>query len=134
MADVAYRRRYGRVTEEEYLAHYGTKGMRWGVRRAEARAAAPGGGKPVSGDSKKAQKIVDQGRNSGRESLSNKQLQTMIARMNLEQQYERMRPKKPSEKVKQWVAETLFSIGKNQAQAYARDSIADALKNSKKAR
>jgi hypothetical protein len=65
------------------LMHYGVKGMKWGVRRAD-----PGGGRSTASDDAKAasatQRKIDR---SGLKSVSNKELQALVSRQNLEKQY-----------------------------------------------
>jgi hypothetical protein len=85
---------------ETFLVHYGVKGMRWG-RRKERTAqavdvkATPGrrvkttGGK-YQGPSEDAIKVAvyrQVAKKSTVDSLDNKQLQELVQRMNLEQQY-----------------------------------------------
>lgn len=93
------------------LAHYGKKGMRWGVRQQSkysdttsksdvAMKERPGkklrtkGGKelPASADAKKIAVSKQQARKSSTDSLSTKDLQELVNRMNLEQQYSRLDP------------------------------------------
>lgn len=75
------------------LEHYGVKGMKWGVRHD-----TPGGGggassgpKPrMSEDVKQvvnSERKIDRG---GTDALSNQELQHLVNRMNLEQQYHRL--------------------------------------------
>lgn len=69
------------------LKHYGVKGMKWGVRRAD-----PGGssGAPKTRNSSdhtqtsKTQERIDRG---GLAKVSNKDLQALVKRKNLEKQY-----------------------------------------------
>lgn len=94
-------------SESSALAHYGVKGMRWGVRRANntpkgpediVLKTAPGkrvvtkGGRrqPVSEDAKNAAIYKQKARKSTVDSLSNKELQALVNRMNLEQNYSRL--------------------------------------------
>ena len=70
---------------EEYLEHYGIQGMKWGKRRARIQSAR-------SQDHLTVDAIKKQGRTDKISSLSNKDLQTAITRMNLEQQYGRLNP------------------------------------------
>jgi len=79
---------------EVELAHYGVKGMRWGVSRTRAQ---------IDADSedvtkvKTAKAVISKNRGST-DPLSNKELQDVVTRMNLEQQYSRLsaRPSKPA--------------------------------------
>ncbi len=104
---------------EEFLEHYGKKGMKWGQRRearkAKAAAAtavknapkdvtintqlkrnkyktkAEGGQKqPVADDAVKAYTSRQKLKKSGVDSLSNKELQELSTRMNLEVQVNRL--------------------------------------------
>lgn len=66
----------GRSIEyDNYLAHYGVKGMKWGVRKKSSKASA---------DSKEATAAKKKAKKSGSESLSNKELKTIQERRNLE--------------------------------------------------
>lgn len=61
-------------TVNDVLEHYGTKGMKWGVRRSRrslSRAAKASTGKSVK-------------------DLSDQELRTVVNRMNMEQQYSRL--------------------------------------------
>lgn len=61
-------------TWQEFLAHHGVKGQKWGVRRSRRslrKAAEKRGSNPTK-------------------DLSNEELQQLVTRMNLEQQYSRL--------------------------------------------
>lgn len=77
-----------------FLSHHGVKGMKWGVRRAEGgrgRKAAP----EASEDKAKANVVSAKVAKGNTSALSNQELQTLVTRMNLEQQYSRL-TEKPS--------------------------------------
>lgn len=78
------------------FAHYGTKGMKWGVTRSQGGSVDSDSADVAAVKSSKA-KIS---KNSGRtDSLSNKDLQDVVTRMNLEQQYSKLqKEKKPMSK------------------------------------
>lgn len=93
--------------ESSALAHYGVKGMRWGVRRSSSKSTGPeditlktvpgkrvsakGGGRhPASEDARTAAIYKQKARKSTVDSLSNKELQALVNRMNLEQNYSRL--------------------------------------------
>lgn len=79
-----------------FLAHHGVKGMRWGRHlpgkdrvsvnaKADARTEA-------SPDAVKARTLGKTAKRSGTAALSNSELQTLVTRQNLEQQYSRLNP------------------------------------------
>lgn len=68
----------------EALAHYGTKGMRWGVRK-NASGVIRG-----TEDHITARVLTNRARSKGTSHLSNEQLQAVVQRINLEQQYARL--------------------------------------------
>lgn len=74
------------------LAHYGIPGMKWGKRKggdsSSSKDSAPKG--PVSTDAANAKKFSSKAKTSGTDSLSNKELQDVVTRMNLEQQYSKL--------------------------------------------
>ena len=72
-----------------FFAHFGIKGMKWGVRRSDAQL---GKDKPdVSEDKARALAVSAKiGKKRDTSSLSNKEMQDLITRMNLEQQYSRL--------------------------------------------
>ena len=92
------------------LVHYGTKGMKWGVRKADTspqdatlKKNVPGrrikaqGGKyqPASEDAIKAVKAHQVARKSTTDALSNKELQALVQRMQLEQQFNQLNMNSP---------------------------------------
>lgn len=70
-------------SNDEFLAHYGVKGMRWGHRKSDA-----GGTRVPSEDHLKAQAL----KTKKLPELSNNELKTLTNRQNLEQQYQRLNP------------------------------------------
>jgi len=87
---------------EAFLEHVGIKGMKWGVRRDRTPAGQtvatqkkPGGkvkvvgGKsiPAHPDAINAKVSAQRAKKSGTHALSNKELQDLVTRMNLEKQY-----------------------------------------------
>ena len=74
------------MDDEAVLEHFGVKGMHWGVRR-------PGTGTPsshVSADHLKTQGVQGLIKQHGVKAASNEDLQTVITRLNLEQQHARL--------------------------------------------
>lgn len=77
------------VTYDDYLAHYGVKGMKWGVRKDRQ-----GGRKPTaSRDKREARRLMKQTYKKGTQSLSNKELERLNKRMQLEQSHKELRKK-----------------------------------------
>lgn len=92
---------------ENFLQHYGVKGMHWGVSRSKSADRTPTevgvhtrpgkairttGGKHHGAheDALNAAVTRQKARKSTTDSLSSKELQTLVNRMNLEQQYNRL--------------------------------------------
>jgi len=91
---------------DEFLEHFGVKGMRWGVRkRSEA---------PASADVQRVRTIQSKIKRGKTDALSNKELQDLVTRMNLEQQYGRMisESAKRRRETNKFIADTLVDIGK----------------------
>lgn len=86
------------------LTHYGVKGMHWGTR---SNAPAP------TEDHVRTADVKTRAKNDGLKTLSNKELQDAINRMNLEQQYKRLNPSK-TKKGLQFAADILLGVGKQQ--------------------
>lgn len=83
---------HGAVFAENFLEHFGVKGMRWGVRRdgsASAGKSKKNEGE-TSDDSRTATELATKVKAGGTKALSNKELRTLVERMNLEQNYARI--------------------------------------------
>lgn len=76
----------GDVFMKDFLEHFGIKGMKWGVRRADTSASAT----PSSNDARVADEASAKIKSSGVKSLSNQELKVLVERMNLEQRYSTM--------------------------------------------
>ncbi len=68
---------------EDFLAHFGKKGMKWGVRKGKGHAK-------VSSDFKKTSDL----RNKKAHELTNKQLKDVNQRVNLEKNFKSLNPSK----------------------------------------
>lgn len=97
-------------TIDNILEHYGTRGMKWGVRAKVAVNTRPGkpqpimigerpgkplvtaGGRghPATDEAKRAVGLRQKARKSGVQSLTNKELQELTNRINLEQNYSKL--------------------------------------------
>ena len=77
------------VTYDNYLAHYGVKGMKWGVRKDRRGRRKP----TASRDKREARRLMKQTYKKGTQSLSNKELERLNKRMQLEQSHKELRKK-----------------------------------------
>lgn len=99
---------------DDFLAHYGIKGMKWGVRKKKG---------PASADASRKQSVKDKAKEGGIQTLSNKDIQDAINRMRLEQDFKRLAVnEKPA--VTRFVSSTLLEIGKREVQAQAGKQVA----------
>lgn len=128
---------------DDILAHYGVKGMRWGVRKSSTTPIAvvvgtkgkkivTSGGKnqPATDDAKTAAAARQLVKGSSTNALTNKELQTAVTRMNLEQQYSRLAVQHGSRLSRgQRQVKTLLGLGKTAQEAHnlASGSLAKEL-------
>jgi hypothetical protein len=110
---------------DEALEHYGVKGMHWGVRKKRSASSSPA----QSEDSKRTNEFKDRAKAGSHQALSTKELQELVNRMNLEQQYNRLRPATKGEQAKKFIADTLVEIGKNEAKKYLTGVASEQIKN-----
>src|SRR5690606_23895566 len=130
------------------LFHYGIKGMKWGVRRREGSDGTVGTGvreakkaqreekrtarkaakkkeaeenwkKPTTEDARSASEKRSRVGKHGTDALSNKDLQSLVTRMNLEQQYSQLKESGKSESARKagqrYVSDILKDAGKDLA-------------------
>lgn len=107
-------------TFESTLAHYGVKGMKWGRRRTRAELDADSA--DVS-QVKSAKAKIKSNRGST-DSLSNKDLQSVVTRMNLERQYKQLAPSTGGDKARKFAADLILNVGKQQATKVVNDIAA----------
>jgi hypothetical protein len=110
-------------TLNQILEHYGTKGMKWGVRKKNVPKQGP------SADAKSAHRHLIKATVSGPQALTNKQLKEVNERLNLEQNYAKL-SYNPSAAKK--ILDTVFKTGKtvNEAVAFANSPAGKALQTS----
>jgi hypothetical protein len=105
-----------------FLDHYGTKGMRWGVRRSAAERAK-GSGK--DSDSK-PKTVVGKTKTEGRDAsqLSDARLRKVNDRLNMEQQYARLTAKPPGfmGAAKKFASDIALNVAKTQITKLANDA------------
>ena len=89
---------------KQFVEHFGTKGMRWGVRRTRAERAAGKGekeetkGKKGSKDTAKPKVVVGRTKIPDKKAseMSDAQLKRVINRQNMEQQYAKLNAPGPT--------------------------------------
>lgn len=89
----------------EDLAHFGIKGMKWGVRKQ----------RPVSSDSTAKQEVKTRVKKDRIAAVSNNDLQTAIRRMQLEQDFKRLEVNERSA-ITRWLSSMMLEIGKKEVQ------------------
>ena len=79
---------------DNFLEHYGVKGMKWGVRRysVRKRKSAP---RP-SDEGAASRKILSKQKKFGTVALTNHELRVVNARIKLEQEFHKLNPKPKS--------------------------------------
>lgn len=80
-SDTAKGRTLRNNLDDSNLNHFGIKGMHWGIRRQRI---------PASDDSVRVSESYQRAKQGGAKALTTKELQDLVMRMNLEQQYSRL--------------------------------------------
>jgi len=104
-------------TIDEVLEHFGVKGMKWGVRRSH-----PG----ISGsheDAARAKQAKAKVKKGGTDALSNRELEDLVRRMNLEKQFSSLQPPSGKKRAGKFVADLLVNVGKQQVSKAANDAL-----------
>lgn len=117
---------------EDTLEHYGVKGMKWGTRRSK-RELAKAREQAKSDDYKTAEGAKAKATEKGLSSLSNKELETLNRRLNLEQQYVQLTTKESSRKKsagKKYAQDLLLDVGNQQAKQYLNRQVGEMIKKS----
>lgn len=100
---------------ENLLAHHGIKGMHWGSRKGKSSAPKP----EASEDAKVAKAAKGRIKSGGTKTLTTKELQDLVNRMNLEQQYRTLKGKEPNKFDKgQKVVKDVLSVAKTGQEIY----------------
>jgi hypothetical protein len=91
------------VEVDEFIAHYGTKGMKWGVRKKSSSSSSTTvtdrRGNPIrktnsnlATDAVRTRVNQAVAKKRGTDVLSTKELQDLVTRLNLEKQYDQLNP------------------------------------------
>lgn len=122
----------------EGVSHYGVKGMHWGVRKGDssgggsAPAAKPTPKPRMSADAKAVESAFGKIDRGGTDALSNQELQGIVNRLNLEQQYKRLTTETHSSELERGHAavKQMLGIGKtiNDVNKFMRSPTGKALK------
>ncbi|QFG13616.1 hypothetical protein PBI_SHEPARD_6 [Arthrobacter phage Shepard] len=108
---------------DAFLEHYGIKGMRWGKRKASVETAKADDDAPTAKPSADAQAVStykSKVASGGVDALSTKELQQLVNRQNLEQQYAKLNPE-PISAGQKFMTETLptvLNVAKTGHEAY----------------
>lgn len=95
--------------DEREMFHFGVKGMKWGVRKR--RGDTPRG--TDSPDAISVRETKAKIKSGGTNALTNKELQQLVTRMNLEQQYGKLVAGQPSKfKTGHKVIKDVIGVGK----------------------
>lgn len=124
----------------DFLEHFGIKGMRWGVKGSDtSRKASAGDGHASSEDHDAAVVGRVKIKQHGTKALSNKELQSVISRMNLEQQYSNISKSKSKVRKGHEAVKTVLGVAGSVSAAVAlvsspagkiiRKSVVSAIKN-----
>jgi hypothetical protein len=110
---------------DEFLEHFGVKGMRWGVKK--------GSGTPRVGSSEdhvRATELKTQVKKSGTKSLSNDEFEVLLKRLGLETRYDDVSKKSATagEKILNELLGEAKNIGKQEAKKYAQAHAGDIAK------
>src|SRR5882757_2880237 len=113
---------------DDFLEHFGVKGMRWGVRGGKGSPTAH----PSSEDAQRISESQAKVKSGGTKALSTKELQELVTRLNSEQQFDRLGPSTGKKAATKFITDTLVNIGKQEltkaASGIAAKQVAGLLK------
>lgn len=111
--------------ENTVLAHYGIKGMKWGIRRTEAQLARARGKSTTKTKATEEKKPVTPKKKSLSE-MSDEELRRTVDRMNLEARYRQLNPEKVSSG-RRFVNKVMNDIVVPAATEVAKNALKNAL-------
>jgi hypothetical protein len=109
--------------DEEFLEHFGVKGMHWGVRRSRGAVSDH----PASPDAVRAKATADTIKKHGLAAVSTADLQHLVSRQNLEKQHGSLNPEHVNAGRKA-VTDLVLQIGKQEAGKLASKAVSEGLK------
>ena len=115
-----------------YLAHYGVKGMRWGVRKSRSSSTSKKKGslinitvnRNIKTPSSKASKVS--GKKKSAKEMTDDELRKVINRMNMEKQYKQLTAKELSPGRK-FVQDVISNAAKETAKKYVSKGMDKAV-------
>jgi len=118
---------------DDFLEHYGVKGMKWGTRRRSGGKSQPKAQR--QGSSKEARQVAaiqkKAKRGGSAKALTNKDLQAFNQRMDLERRYSQLQPPSKLAKGKKFVVAALATGATvNSAIAFAKSPAGQAISKS----
>ena len=126
---------------EDFLAHYGVKGMRWGVRRDRETTkvrtsqrpgrkvkATGGDGQKAHPDATRAAVNRQKASRSTTDSLSDAELKKLLNRMRMEVEYEKLKPESLQVKAAKFITSEFMNISMNIAKEMAVNAIRGEVK------
>lgn len=116
----------GRAAVDDVLEHFGVKGMHWGVRTS--RGGTPPSHYVPSQDAANVASSKAKVRAGGTKTLSTKELQDLVTRLNLEQQFTKLQPS-GQKKAGKIISDILLNVGKQQATKLASDLATKQIAN-----
>jgi len=99
---------------EDFFAHVGVKGMRWGVRKKSADTTN------WSPEARSAHNVRTKSKTTGHKSLTNQEIQSYLLRLNLEKQF---KESTPSGQAAKFMKELLLGVGKQNASKLMAESM-----------
>jgi hypothetical protein len=100
--------------------------MHWGRRGTSTSSPPP------SDDAQRAKSFQRTVKSGGTKALSTKELQDLVTRMNLEQQFARLQPPSKKSQAVKIVSDILLNVGKQQATSLLSDLASKAIKDALK--
>lgn len=113
---------------DDEMAHFGVKGMKWGKRRGHSGGTSAskfnGKGFEPSVDSVRSDRAKAVVKGSGSKALSNVELQHLVTRMNLEQQYSKLSTHTTVISAgRKFSVDVLRDVGKDSAKKVVQDIV-----------